>query len=206
MVRMSLVPRWRERRADETLEGWGVVGVVGVGLLGVLVLLWLLWLILWLLGLGLGLPGLALRLVGTPVGTTLVGLPLRLPLGLLLVLGCKHTTLYALLAVFAEHDLKLHQLDVKTAFLNGELEEESTYSSRMNTSKAGPKCECLGSMLYVSACTKPDIAQAVGALAHFMAWPKEEHWRAALGVVRYLAGTTEEGVTFGGSGETLFAY
>ncbi|GAQ92751.1 hypothetical protein KFL_011220010 [Klebsormidium nitens] len=53
---------------------------------------------------------------------------------------------------------------------------------------------------------RPDIAQAVGALVRLMAGPTEEHWRAALGVVRYLAGTAEDGVKFGGSGETLIAY
>ncbi|GAQ93354.1 hypothetical protein KFL_014640010 [Klebsormidium nitens] len=46
----------------------------------------------------------------------------------------------------------------------------------------------------------------VGALVRLMAGPTEEHWRAALGVVRYLAGTAEDGVTFGGSGEALMAY
>ena len=69
-----------------------------------------------------------------------------------------------------------------------------------------PYSELIGSLLYLSVCTRPDIAQAVGALARYMANPTEDHWRAALGVVRFLAGTAEDGVTFGGSEETLVGY
>ena len=69
-----------------------------------------------------------------------------------------------------------------------------------------PYSELVGSLLYLSVCTRPDIAQAVGALARYMADPTEAHWRAALGVVRYLAGTAELGVTFGGSAEPLVGY
>ena len=47
--------------------------------------------------------------------------------------------------------------------------------------------------------TRPDIAQAVGALARYMAVPTEAHWTAAKGVLRYLKGTASLGITFGGS-------
>jgi hypothetical protein len=69
-----------------------------------------------------------------------------------------------------------------------------------------PYIECVGSLLYLSVCTRPDIAQAVGALAHYMAAATVEHWEVALGVVRYLVGTANYGLTFGESNETLMGY
>ena len=38
----------------------------------------------------------------------------------------------------------------------------------------------VGSMLYMSVCTRPDIAQAVGALSKFMAAPTTTHWQGEL--------------------------
>ncbi len=69
-----------------------------------------------------------------------------------------------------------------------------------------PYSECMGSLLYLSVCTRPNIAQAVGALARYMAALIVGHWEVALGVIHYLVGTTDYGLTFGGSSETLVGY
>ena len=42
----------------------------------------------------------------------------------------------------------------------------------------------IGSLLYLSVCTRPDIAQAVGALSKYMAEPTTAHWQAAKGLMR----------------------
>jgi len=63
----------------------------------------------------------------------------------------------------------------------------------------------VGSLLYLSTTTRPDIAFAVGVLSRFMSCPEQDHMRAAKGVLRYLRGTTRLGVMHGGS-EALQGY
>ena len=65
--------------------------------------------------------------------------------------------------------------------------------------EAYPYAQLIGSLMYISICTRPDIAQAVGALARYMAKPTMAHWQAAKGLLRYLAGTPEYGIMFGQS-------
>ncbi|KAJ9523409.1 hypothetical protein QJQ45_005317 [Haematococcus lacustris] len=57
----------------------------------------------------------------------------------------------------------------------------------------------VGSLLYLSCCTRPDIAYAVGALARHLAAPTQQHWAAAKAVLSYLKGTASQGLVFGGS-------
>ena len=66
--------------------------------------------------------------------------------------------------------------------------------------------QLIGSLMYLSVCTRPDIAQAVGALARYMAQPTTAHWQAGKGVLRYLAGTAQLGITYGGHEPGLEAY
>ncbi|KAJ9509426.1 hypothetical protein QJQ45_001869 [Haematococcus lacustris] len=59
--------------------------------------------------------------------------------------------------------------------------------------------ELVGGLLWLSTCTRPDIAFAVGQLTRYMQAPTREHEQAAQGVLRYLRGTAGQGLVFRGS-------
>jgi hypothetical protein len=60
-----------------------------------------------------------------------------------------------------------------------------------------PYRELVGSLMYLAVCTRPDISQAVGALARYMSAVQKQHWYAARDVLRYVGGTTGVGICFG---------
>ena len=59
--------------------------------------------------------------------------------------------------------------------------------------------------MYVMVCTTPDITQAVSVVSRFMAQPGKEHWQAVKRIFRYLKGTTDIGLIYGGDADCLVA-
>jgi hypothetical protein len=55
--------------------------------------------------------------------------------------------------------------------------------------------ELLGSLLYLTTCSRPDISHAV-SIASRTAQPTQAHWMALKRILRYLKGTTDLGIRF----------
>lgn len=63
----------------------------------------------------------------------------------------------------------------------------------------------VGALLYLSTCTRPDVSFAVGKLSRHVSAPTQAHWSVAKAVMRYLKGTSDWRLTYGG-GEALVGY
>eukprot|EP00877_Chromochloris_zofingiensis_P012347 jgi/Chrzof1/7366/Cz02g21060.t1 len=69
-----------------------------------------------------------------------------------------------------------------------------------------PYSQLVGSLMYLAITSRPDLAFSVGALARYMSCPTTVHWQAAKGVLRYLGGTLDYGITFGSHSNDLIGY
>eukprot|EP00253_Pinus_taeda_P008240 PITA_08240 len=127
----------------------------------------------------------------------------------------KVTSIRLLLSVVASFDFEVEQMDVKTTFLHGDLEEEmymkqpegfavkgvnlsaeqcpKTQEEEDDRSRV-PYASVVDSLMYAMACTRPDITHAVGVLSMFLSKPGKEHWTAVKRVFRYLHGTSDYGL------------
>ncbi|KAL5827802.1 hypothetical protein ACOSQ3_019653 [Xanthoceras sorbifolium] len=79
-------------------------------------------------------------------------------------------------------------------------EEERTHMAKV------PYASAIGSLMYAMVCTRPDIAQAVGAVSRYMNNPGKIHWEAVKWILRYLRGTTNKILCFKGGDTTLTGY
>jgi len=62
----------------------------------------------------------------------------------------------------------------------------------------GPYRQLVGGLLYLSVCTRKDIAYALSVLTQQFANPKQTHFHMALRVLHYLTGTRNFGLILGG--------
>ena len=70
-----------------------------------------------------------------------------------------------------------------------------------------PYREAVGRLMWLSTMTRPDISNAVRAVARHSHNPTDRHWKAVLKIMAYLHGTRGMGTTFvRGSGLDLTAY
>lgn len=68
-----------------------------------------------------------------------------------------------------------------------------------------PYREAIGSLLYLSTISRPDISFAVNYLSRYCSKPKLSHWKMVKRVFQYLKGTEEFGIFFNGD-KLLVAY
>ena len=54
----------------------------------------------------------------------------------------------------------------------------------------------IGSLMYLSVSSRPDISYAVSSLAQFSSHPTKEHWTALKRLLRYLKGTPNHGILY----------
>ncbi|GJX81204.1 putative RNA-directed DNA polymerase [Tanacetum coccineum] len=91
---------------------------------------------------------------------------------------------------------------------NFKLTDKDCSSSKKNIEKMDrvPYASAVGSLMYVMACTRQDLAHAVGVVSRFLSNPGKKHWEAVKWIFRYLRGTSKLGITFGNGKPMLVGY
>jgi len=69
--------------------------------------------------------------------------------------------------------------------------------------KCTPYCQAIGSLMYATIATCPDITFAVSSLSQFLDNPSNIYWEAIKHVFHYLIGTKDLQLTFGGKQHDL---
>ncbi|UYV63214.1 hypothetical protein LAZ67_2003462 [Cordylochernes scorpioides] len=131
----------------------------------------------------------------------------------------KFDSIRTILSLCALLDMEMIQLDVKSAFLNGDLEEElymeqpqgyenpdfpNHDNQEIEEMNKIPYRQTIGSLMYLMTGTRPDIAYAVSRVSQFMNNPGPSHWTAVKKIFVYLKATKNIGICFGGSSCTTY--
>jgi len=79
-------------------------------------------------------------------------------------------------------------------------QEEMAHMSKV------PYASAIGSLMYAMVCTRHNIAHAVGVVSRYKNNLGKKHWMAVKWILRYLRGTTNQALCFGGSNIALQGY
>lgn len=87
---------------------------------------------------------------------------------------------------------------------------ETPCDQKLDYSEDAPKMsdvkkyrEAVGSLIYLTTCTRPDLCFVVSKLSQHFADPTDEHWVTVKHVLRYLRGTADKQLCFRKSSESL---
>ena len=89
--------------------------------------------------------------------------------------------------------------NIKLDALEGKASEDSKDQLLINQGYAN----LIRSLMYLAITTQPNIAYSVNKLTQYMSAPKAKHWTAIKRIFRYLKGTRQFKLTYGGSLELL---
>ncbi|KAG3192199.1 hypothetical protein PC128_g10617 [Phytophthora cactorum] len=83
----------------------------------------------------------------------------------------------------------------ETGMKLSKLQSPATNAER-DDMRSKPYRSLIGCLLYIATCTRPDVAYIVTQLSRFLDNPGQQHWKAAIRVLRYLKSTKEYGIIY----------
>ncbi|KAH9715709.1 hypothetical protein KPL71_021156 [Citrus sinensis] len=107
-------------------------------------------------------------------------------------------TIRVLIALASIYQFEIHQMNVKTTFLNGELDEEIYMKQPEGSVSQLEYARIIGCFMYAMTCTRPDIAFVVGKLSRYTSNPSQAHWQAVYRILKYLKHIMDYGIYYTG--------
>ena len=84
----------------------------------------------------------------------------------------------------------VRSLDVKKDPFRPKEDDEKTLGPKV------PYLSAIGALMYLTNCTRPNIAFPVNLLARYSSAPTRRHWNGIKHLLRYLRGTTDMGLFY----------
>ncbi|MCO5582805.1 hypothetical protein L7F22_036705 [Adiantum nelumboides] len=84
-------------------------------------------------------------------------------------------------------------------------QKEYVHKEKGETAKI-PYASACGSLMYAMVAMRPDIAHAVGVVSRFMSNPGKKHWDVVKSVLRYVSGTADRQLCYGGGELSIKGY